>query len=114
MEHSSTIGEKGKSVSVPLHTCQDEVSSAFSIYKGHLAQKALCSTQHTGEDVVSEDVEHRGEVGSKNPSVQVKEVLEAVHVGSLHKVLSVLQLGQQAVLLSQPEKGSKITDVFSF
>ena len=93
---------------------EDEVSSAFSIYKGHLAQKALCSTQHTGEDVVSEDVEHRGEVCSKNPSMQVKEVLEAVHVSSLHKVLSVLQLGQQAVLLSQPEKGSKITDVFSF
>ena len=90
-------------MSVPLHTCQDEVSSTFSTNQGHLAQKALCSTQHTGVDVVSEAVEDRGEICGKDPSMEVKEVLKAVHVCSFYKVLPVLQLGQQAVLLSQPE-----------
>ena len=53
-------------------------------------------------DVVSEDVEDRGDIGGKHPRVKVKEVLEAEHVGSLHKVLTILQLGQQPILLGQP------------
>ena len=43
--------------------------------------------------MVSEDVDDRGEIGGQDPGVKVKEVLEAEHVGSLHKVLSILQLG---------------------
>ena len=44
-------------------------------------------------DVVSEDIDDRGEVCGKDTGVKVKEVLKAVHVGPLHKVLPILQLG---------------------
>ena len=54
-------------------------------------------------DVVSEGIDDRGEVSGKDAGVKVKEVLKAVHVGPLHKVLPILQLGQQAIFLSQPE-----------
>lgn len=52
--------------------------------------------------MVSEDIDDRGEVCGKDTGVKVKEVLKAVHVGPLHKVLPILQLGQQTFLLSQP------------
>ena len=52
--------------------------------------------------MVSEDIDDRGEVCGKDTGVKVKEVLKAVHVGPLHKVLPILQLGQQTLLLSQP------------
>ena len=57
-------------------------------------------------DVVSEGIDDRGEVCGKDPGVKVKKVLKDVHVGSLHKVLPVLQFGQQTILLSQPERPS--------
>jgi len=52
--------------------------------------------------VVSEGIDDRGKVSGKDPGVKVKEILKAVHIGSLHKVLPLLQLGQQTILLSQP------------
>ena len=68
----------------------------------HLTQKALGNAQHTGVDVVSEGVDDRGEICGQDARVDVKEVLEAVHVSAFYKVLSVFQFCQQAVFLGNP------------
>ena len=74
----------------------------FSKIVDHLTQKALGNAQHTGVDVVSEDVDDRGEICGQDARVDVKEVLEAVHVSAFYKVLSVFQFCQQAFFLSNP------------
>ena len=74
----------------------------FSKIVNHLTQKALGNAQHTGVDVVSEGVDDRGEICGQDARMDVKEVLEAVHVSAFYKVLSVFQFCQQAFFLGNP------------
>ena len=52
--------------------------------------------------MVSEGVDDRGEICGQDARVDVKEVLEAVHVSAFYKVLSVFQFCQQAFFLGNP------------
>ena len=52
--------------------------------------------------MVSEGLDDRGEICGQDARVDVKEVLEAVHVSAFYKVLSVFQFCQQAVFLGNP------------
>ena len=63
-----------------------------------LAYKALGQAQDARDDVSLKGLKFALQVADQNPGVYIDQVTEAEHLGTVHKVLSVLQQCEKPLL----------------